>query len=321
MTTVRMSVRGSCTRQSAYALLGFPPRPTRPESKVIMGMGNVAEIAIIPMLLEDRGYTIENHKLSPEGQKTVTLGDQVGHPDGIITAPGNRRLLEVKSTNPQSFARMRAEGIAKASPHFLHQVDGYMRALGLTECEFWIINRTTGEHFHTIVPFDADRFIEREFEINWLINRVEQNELPDPEYDGTDWHCSPAYCPFADICPSGDKWKELHGAKEILADGDGVIEGVEREVLEIAAARYLDAIENKAAFTQAEEEAKEVFFLNMRKHGLKELTVGGVRASQRKRTNITYDKKELERRFSQEELEPTRKVSESTWVQLEATSE
>ena len=308
----RMSQRGTCVRRVGYSELGYEPAPSLPRQDVVRRMGEVIERALIPHLKE-RGVVI-THSVDDDGQMEITNSiGELGHPDGIIEA-ARRKVLEVKGTNPVQWNMVRRNGVLAEAIDYVHQADGYMEELNIPEEDMYWVNRATGDYFVTAVTLDKKRWAARN-EINdaaWEL--INQGILPEPEYDGSDYHCYATYCPFSHICPSG----EVSRAKAALVEEAKTLGEVDVEVLERAAEQWLAAQAEAEGSKAAIEESKEVFMLAMRKAGVEHISVGGVDAIiKRRRPSVTYDAKVLENTIPLEMLKPAQKVSGgSEWPEL-----
>ena len=123
-------------------------------------------------------------------------GVAIGIPD---FAPGVASLLEFKTHNDKSFAKLVKEGVRAAKFEHWVQMQVYMRKMGLTHAVYFAINKND-DHIHAeIVYLDsatADRFIERAGTI------IRLHQAPAMINKSPGWYgCN--FCDFKPICKLG----------------------------------------------------------------------------------------------------------------------
>jgi len=145
----------------------------------------------------------EVHEFDEEGNQFSVLalgGHFSGHMDGcalgIPEAPVTWHVLEVKTHNAKSFAKLQKEGVKKSKPQHYAQMMVYMRLSGMTRALYLVKNKDTEELYSERVRYDKT-------EAESLIARAERiiksNSPPERISTREDWYeCG--WCPAHAIC-------------------------------------------------------------------------------------------------------------------------
>ena len=208
--TLQMSRLGRCRRQVGYQALRIPQSdPPTPEDQANLQRGNVQE----PRVIEDlarRGFQVRDTGKDQRRVELVSSGGIImrGRPDGLILEEDSWKILEVKSVGPKPFKQWRALGVAAFRPHYVATANGYMAATGIWQTRF---EAATGEDLRIYTEYLSfnlplwTSLVER-WEQVWPT--IRSGELPAPDYDGSDFHCSQRFCPWSSLCPSGLAYQE-----------------------------------------------------------------------------------------------------------------
>lgn len=160
--------------------------------------------------LRKAGFTVID--IDPKtGEQTMVVfgnghlgGSLDGMISGLLEAPRTVHVLEIKTHNWKSFARLQKDGVKRAKPEHFTQMQVYMRGLGL-ERAFYVAVCKDNDGIHTErIELDrkfADAAIARAQAIIDMAlppERKENSEFPPCVYtsqDGTRWPCQ-----FYDLC-------------------------------------------------------------------------------------------------------------------------
>lgn len=189
-----LSSIGKCTRQQAYNLLGFEKKGKEIDSRarIVFYMGDIVELAVIN-LAKMAGCKIEREQIELE------IAGVKGHPDGIITEDGVKRLLEVKSMSSYSFESFENGEIDDS---YVYQFTAYCMALGLTQCVYVAMNKDSGVLGERIFTIKEETVVDIKNRINILKAATKEN-LPDRPYQPNEkgllpWQCR--YCAHYQTC-------------------------------------------------------------------------------------------------------------------------
>lgn len=300
---LRMSAAGACRRQQGYEVLGYDPAPTPPERAHVMGLGDGVEQLLVATL-RAQGYTIANTRWDGGVQLEVRLPDppSLGHPDGKILLPDTDvwGVLECKGMNSYQYRRWRAEGTAQSHPQYLAQVHQYMAALALWDTLLVAMNRDTGDFASEHIPFNAEYYNALTSRLREAWAAISQGALPEPDYDGSTWHCS--YCSYRALClPPLER-----SASEPAVGTAKAWELPDGATLLLAQDLWERGKELETEGTALQEQARGVVQEAMDKHGLRRLLFHGLTAEWRERLATRWDYKALERLLTPEVLTQVR---------------
>ena len=165
-----------------------------------------------------RAAGLQVHHLDPEtGDQFRMLwhghfgGSIDGKVLGLVEAPKTEHVLEVKTHNAKSFARLVRDGVRRAKPEHWAQMQVYMLGTRLDRAFYVAVNKDTDEIYTERVKLDLE-------EANALVERARgliESTVPaprlDPEFppcvytsaDGTRWPCQ-----FFELCHGDGKMPE-----------------------------------------------------------------------------------------------------------------
>jgi len=123
-----------------------------------------------------------------------------GHLDGCVLgipeAPKTWHVLEIKTHNAKSFAKLKSEGVQLTKPMHWIQCQVYMHLTGMTRTLYMGVNKDTEELYAERLKYDKDigeATIVRAYEI------IQATEPPPGISDRRDfWECK--FCDARDIC-------------------------------------------------------------------------------------------------------------------------
>ena len=161
--------------------------------------GQLEETTVVQDL-RSIGCTITN---TGDQQSRVDFGSHVsGSMDGCIQQglPGYEReklVLEIKTHSAKSFAELARDGVSKAKPQHLVQMQAYMLGTGVKLALYYAVCKDTDEIYTEIVAFDqqaAQDAVARGKRIA-LSDRIPE---PCPGAGPSWWQCK--YCPAYAMC-------------------------------------------------------------------------------------------------------------------------
>lgn len=306
-----MSSLGACRRQVGYALLGFEEsNPPSNRSLVKMEMGTILEELVVSWL-ETEGHAITDRQ--KEVRWPDAHGDLPGHIDGVIDGD---RLLEIKCLGGRPFQLWRRNGVHRQFPQYVAQAHGYMHALGMDETHFEVLNTDTGERHTEVIAFDTESF--ESLRVKWGVglSLIRQGKLPQPDYNGGDWHCSPTYCRYSSICPSGQARQKTPATG---LSGVSVIDGRGDPELDAAAEAWRDADEVAREAQAVKDDAKAVLEAALTASGAGAMSLDGLTVSVQSRKSDSVDKKLLASLLSPQDYARVVTSRESSFVVIRRT--
>lgn len=115
---------------------------------------------------------------------------------GLLEAPETPHVLEFKTHNTKSFATLKTQGVAKAKPQHMTQMQIYMGLGGFERAFYLAVNKDTDDLYSERVHFDPKAF-------KALMDKAEEiifsPEPPEPiSRDPAWWQCK--FCPMYDLC-------------------------------------------------------------------------------------------------------------------------
>ena len=217
---IPMSKLGRCRRQGAYHILRIPASdPIPPEALERMRKGTEAETEIVGELLGN-GYVVRE-VLSEQRFVQLDLGGMLmrGRPDGFISSEETPwRLLEMKFINRKAWRKWKREGVSGFRPYYLDSAHGYMAATGVWEIQFEAASKLSSgvlELYQEIVKFDLEYWQDVVSRWKSIWGGVLEGKLPEPDFDGDSWVCSPQSCQWSSLCPSGKRYQNESAGIEI----------------------------------------------------------------------------------------------------------
>ena len=151
--------------------------------------------------LRDIGCTV--HDVDDNGKQFAVHaldGKFSGHMDGcaigIPEAPKTWHVLEFKTHNAKSFAKLKKEGVKKSKPQHYCQMMVYMGLTGMTRALYLARNKDDDDLYSERIRFDRQEFdvlMSRAYHI--INDRMPPDRISDrPDY----YECS--YCPARELC-------------------------------------------------------------------------------------------------------------------------
>jgi hypothetical protein len=150
-----------------------------------------------------RAIGCEVHDVDEHGNQFAVhaLGGHFsGHMDGcalgVPEAPKTWHLLEFKTHNAKSFAKLKKEGVEKSNPKHYAQMQSYMHLGGLTRALYLARNKDTDELYAERIHYDP---IFAAFLIQRAETIIRANEPPEKLSERADWYeCQ--WCDAKAIC-------------------------------------------------------------------------------------------------------------------------
>jgi hypothetical protein len=148
----RMSSAGYCPRALSAEHLGYKPEPKPPwlETSAIEGKWH-EERAVKE--LESESYAVFDRQ--QEVRLDYLSFILLGHIDGKVKHDSKTMLLEIKSMSQYEFDRW-MKGKFNEFPEYADQITCYMTALDISECLYWVKNRSSGYVDRQIITAPAD---------------------------------------------------------------------------------------------------------------------------------------------------------------------
>jgi hypothetical protein len=194
--TFSSSSMASCARRQVFTFLGLPQIPPDPKLSAIFQNGQFMHLRWQMAGLSE-GFLNSAEIAVPENRYKLS-----GTIDGLAD---DASLVEFKSINSNGFSEVHTFG-PKAAHEM--QLGTYMLVSGVTKGRFIYENKDTQEYLEIPMVLKPDLVEEIEIRADWLWDRVDQQELPEPlhkcvEKTGYEYHG----CPFRDRCLHIQNWK------------------------------------------------------------------------------------------------------------------
>jgi hypothetical protein len=188
--------------------------------------GNKEEARVISDL---RAIGCEVHEVDIDGKQFSVFGVEghlSGHLDGCIfgvpEAPKTWHVLECKTHNAKSFAKLLKIGVRDAKPQHYCQMQLYMHLSGMTRALYLAVNKDTDDLYSERVKYN-------EAESEMLMDRAHRiiNDTAPPNRISTRedyFECS--WCPAKSICwnPLLQTASELFGAVPDVIDNGSILD-------------------------------------------------------------------------------------------------
>lgn len=134
----------------------------------LLSFGHKAEVFMIADL-EAKGFVF----VSNQSELVGFAGHWKGHDDGVMLYKDKMYLAEFKTHKDSSFKVLKKNGVAKAKPTHLHQVNTYMGKHNLEECVYLAYNKDTSEYYLELIVFDEEMFNDDEHKMESLVLATE----------------------------------------------------------------------------------------------------------------------------------------------------
>lgn len=270
--TMRASKVGfPCDRNLWYAVNDFKGE-TSLKSQRIFDVGTALEPLIIDWLNQDGWVTFYNPGSQNAGIELyapIQGGRIGGHPDCFISRPNADNVLaDIKTMNERSFLSWKRNGTLKDKPQYADQLHVYAYAAmkeGYPVDRLAVVgvNKNTSEYHIDFFDFDNER-------MNKIIERSERilNLDTPPEQGGRmeSWACG--YCEYSNICEFAQKRKDTHVDDSTMKTNDpDIVNAIEL---------LKEARELSKAGKELENDAKTVLDEQVRKQGVKSVSIGNL---------------------------------------------
>lgn len=148
-------------------------------------------------LLQAAGIHVDSHDVDGRQYGFKDLhGHFAGSCDGIVkTASEDEMLLEIKTHNDRSFAKLRQSGVAIANFKHYVQMQVYMGYLDLRMALYFAVNKNTDEVYTEMVAFNEECFNKA----RGIAKKVIVSETPLPVKLKRDSETC-KYCDYKDVC-------------------------------------------------------------------------------------------------------------------------
>ncbi len=204
-THLGASIAGKpCQRQIYYAFRWADKEPFSGRMLRLFERGQLEEERFTK-LLRLIGATVYTHDGNGKQFRVSAFGGHFGGScDGVATGLPEIDvpvLVEMKTFNAKSFAKLVADGVHVAKPEHVKQANVYMHFLELTKCLYCAINKDTDELYFELFDYQPDTAAQ-------TLQRAESiifgSGLP-PKISDTPgfWLCR--FCSFANVCWGGKK--------------------------------------------------------------------------------------------------------------------
>lgn len=160
------------------------------------------EEAVFAEELRGIGCEVHTEGDTPDKQIAVSAlgGHFSGHLDGVAMgipeAPATWHLLEFKTHNAKSFAKLHREGVKVANPQHYTQMQVYMGLAKLTRALYMAVNKDTDELHAERIHYNAAEFKAIMARAKRIIEAVQAPERLTTRSD--DWRCK--FCEFHPFC-------------------------------------------------------------------------------------------------------------------------
>jgi len=200
-----------CPRQLSYKYHGVEyESEMSPRTKVKFFLGDLSELgalALGKLAGLDLGLSQSKLNIEVEGFKTH------GYIDGLLYDGDEPYIVEAKSTGRYSFQSFEKKGF-KDRPHYMTQINLYMRNLGINKGIFLVVNTDTGHLGERIVQYNQKYVDMAKNNVNKVLNSS-VDDLPDRVYTLDDFKWMPRnkcyeidkfscqYCDYNNECWGG----------------------------------------------------------------------------------------------------------------------
>jgi len=288
----RMSESGKCARALSAKYLSYEPTPAPKWLETSANEGKWHEDRIIA-LLEEQGLILIAR------QEELILDfpsfNLIGHIDGKVIEANLPvelvRLLEIKSMSQFEFDRW-MRGDFKEFPQYASQITCYMEATGLDECLYIVKNRNSGFEDRRVLTEKPMHMTEVIAHLTDVTNHILGNQLVPGDFDPQSLECQ--RCEYKHLC--------IPEPKELTP--------IEEAGLSAAAA---DWRRGRQLISEGEElvnKAREVFEAHTRATNVLKWQHSGLAIQLIHTKRESYEKKELLKLFTLEQLEPALKITE-----------
>ena len=228
--------------------------------------------------------------------------------------------------NARQFRWFLKEGFLRSHPQYLDQVAHYdvaLRKMGLVADAIAAVvvalDRDTGKWGYQRVRWKRDTFDARTDQLvqAWVL--ITKGELPERDYDGNTWHCSPRYCRWSSLCWAGER-----PTSGQVQPGHGTLDA--RDLSETAdlsdatdtwrVGKDLE-VSGKAMQEEARVACREV----LTRYDAKRLTVGGLTVTLVTSDRRSSDEKALRSFLTEEQLREAHRISPSTSLRVTDTED
>ena len=195
------SIGGPCTRRMWLNFRLVPPDDLPDPRMVRLWARGHREEPEVVALLQAAGYKVwTHHPDNPDEQLGFVgyRGHEKGHIDGMVMLSDQppAMLLEIKTHSDKSFTFLVKNGVAKANPEHLWQMQTYMRNMNLSAAMYVAVNKNNDDLHIEIIEADAElqtKIYER------VVVLVESLDPPAKISDNpTWWQCK--MCDFKSLC-------------------------------------------------------------------------------------------------------------------------
>ena len=223
--------------------------------------------------------------------------------------------------NAHQFRQFLKEGFLRSHPQYLDQVSHYgvaLRKMGLVAdaraAVVAALDRDTGKWGFQRVRWEHEVFDARNDQLTQAWDLITKGELPERDYDGNTWHCSPRYCRWSSLCWAGER-----PTSGQVQPGHGTLDA--RDLPE--AANLNDATDTwrvgkdlTASGKAMQDEAKVAYREVLTRYDAKRLTVSGLTATLVTSDRRSWDEKALRRFLTEEQLREAQRTSSSTSLRV-----
>ncbi len=189
-----LSQSGKCVRMLAY-MRHFPElmAPMTPRGLAIFELGHRIHDWVREKLTAAYGDNF--HSIEKRVELEVTPELRVpGHIDGIVEDESGPVLLDIKSANNDSFARM----VEYGPPYdYRAQVNAYLEATGLDQGVLLLYNKNTSDM--RCLPVQRNDIIVEQVKRRFqAVAESAPDNLPEREHEKSSYACT--YCPYRSRC-------------------------------------------------------------------------------------------------------------------------
>ncbi|MFE4029294.1 PD-(D/E)XK nuclease family protein [Priestia sp. YIM B13551] len=221
---------GKCKRAVVYQMLGYPAKPIKGQSVLILDNGtsfhnrmeDIFErmgIMIAPELsLKDEELRISGRSdaiiwnyLKQEDEpdeEEIVLYDPNEEDKVIYKGPSNHILIvEFKSIKNKNFEKLKTKPQSK---HIM-QLQLYFYLTGIRRGIVWYENKNTQEIKTYMIEYDEGLIQQVKDDIQDILNHVDRHALPEKEGNALDVMCR--YCDFRNLCHvplSDEEWLDMY---------------------------------------------------------------------------------------------------------------
>lgn len=154
------SLGNPCDRAIWY---GYTGAPSEIESKILMTfeIGKQLEKMLMEMIDAFPANVVAYRPNAVNNYLKVThpeVPELQGHLDALINIDGVKYVLEIKTANSASFAKVRQVGVRQWRPQYYEQIQLYLGMCSINSAIMLVINKDSSELYEEVIEFNEAHY-------------------------------------------------------------------------------------------------------------------------------------------------------------------